>query len=120
MTEETPPVPAAQVNGGGQANQQQVSVQVDVSKMEQVYTNFFRLSLSSSFEEILVDLGMHSGIMIPGGMEPITLTHRMVLNPFAAKRLAESLRQLIGRYEQLFGVLETDTQRRFRTPPRQG
>jgi len=99
------------------AGQQQVSVQVDVSKMEQVYTNFFRLSLSSSFEEILVDLGMHSGIMIPGGMEPIQLTHRVVLNPYAAKRLAESLRQLIARYEQLFGVLETETQRRFRNPP---
>ena len=46
----------------------QVQVQVDVSKMESLYCNFFRLSLSSSTEEILMDVGLHTGIMIPGGM----------------------------------------------------
>lgn len=92
----------------------QVAVQVDVSKMTPVYCNFFRLSLSSSTEEILMDVGLHTGIMIPGGMEPITLTHRLVMNPFVAKRLIESLRQIVVRHEQAFGVLEVDPQKRLR------
>ena len=94
---------------------QQVQVQVDVSKMQAIYTNFFRLSLSSSTEEILMDVGLHTGIMIPGGMEPIQLTHRLVMNPYVAKRLIESLRQIVGRHEQAFGAIEVDPQKRLRS-----
>ena len=92
----------------------QVSVQVDVSKMDTVYTNFFRLCLSSSTEEILMDVGLHTGIMVPGGMEPITMTHRLVMNPFVAKRLIESLRQIVNRHEAAFGAIEVDPQKRLR------
>jgi len=92
-----------------------VQVQVDVSKMETLYANFVRLSLSSSTEEIVMDVGLHTGILAPGGMEPITLTHRLVMNPFVAKRLLESLRQIVGRHEQAFGALEIDPQKRLRT-----
>jgi hypothetical protein len=106
MAEETPLTPAGQP--------QQVQVQVDVSKMAAVYTNFFRLSLSSSTEEILMDVGLHTGIMVPGGMEPIQLTHRLVMNPFVAKRLIESLRQIVARHEQAFGAMEVDPQKRLR------
>ncbi len=106
MAEETPLTPAGQP--------QQVQVQVDVSKMAAVYTNFFRLSLSSSTEEILMDVGLHTGIMIPGGMEPIQLTHRLVMNPFVAKRLIESLKQIVARHEQAFGAMEVDPQKRLR------
>jgi hypothetical protein len=98
----------------------QVQVQVDVSKMESLYCNFFRLSLSSSTEEILMDVGLHTGIMIPGGMEPISLSHRLVMNPFVAKRLIESLKQIVVRHEQAFGVLELDPQKRLRSAPKPG
>jgi hypothetical protein len=91
-----------------------VQVQVDVSKMETVYANFVRLSLSSSTEEVVMDVGLHTGILTPVGMEPIQLTHRLVMNPFVAKRLLESLRQIVARHEQAFGVLEVDPQRRLR------
>ncbi|MCZ2344328.1 MAG: hypothetical protein LC104_21420, partial [Bacteroidales bacterium] len=37
-----------------------VQIQVDVSKMEPVYCNFFRLSLSSSTEEVLMDVGLQT------------------------------------------------------------
>jgi hypothetical protein len=109
MSEETAAQPAPQA---GQPVQ--VQVQVDVSKLQALYCNFFRLSLSSSTEEILMDVGLHTGIMIPGGMEPITLTHRLVMNPFVAKRLIESLRQIVNRHEQAFGALEVDPQKRLR------
>jgi hypothetical protein len=94
---------------------QSIQIPVDASKMQTIYCNFFRMSLSSSTEEILMDLGVHSGIMAgPNTAEPIQLTQRLVLNPFVAKRVLESLRQIMGRYEQMFGVVETDPQRRLR------
>ena len=91
-----------------------VQVQVDVSKMETLYANFVRLSLSSSTEEVVMDVGLHTGILTPGGMEPIQLTHRLVMNPFVAKRLLDSLKQIVSRHEQAFGALEVDPQRRLR------
>jgi len=100
------------------AQPMQVQVQVDVSKMQSLYCNFFRLSLSSSTEEILMDVGLHTGIMVPGGMEPIHLTHRLVMNPFVAKRLIDSLKQIVARHEQAFGVLEIDPQKRLRAGAR--
>jgi hypothetical protein len=94
----------------------QIQIPIDVSKMQSVYCNFFRLSLSSSTEEVLMDIGLHTGIMPgPNAVEPIHLSHRIVLNPYVAKRLMESLRQIIARHEQAFGVLELDPQRRLRS-----
>ena len=115
--EPTPPGAAPTTPPAGQAVAGQpmsVQVQVDVSKMETVYCNFVRLSLSSSTEEVVMDAGMHTGILTPAGMEPIQLTHRLVMNPFVAKRLLESLRQIVARHEQAFGALEVDPQRRLR------
>lgn len=99
----------------GQPPPAQIQIPVDASKMQTVYANFFRLSLSSSMEEVLIDIGMHTGIMqAPNVAEPLQFTHRLVLNPFVAKRLMDSLRQIIARHEQLFGVLEVDAQKRLR------
>jgi hypothetical protein len=93
----------------------QIQIPIDVSKMESVYCNFFRLSLSSSTEEILMDVGLHTGIMTaPNAVEAIHLSHRVVLNPYVAKRLLQSLQQIIARHEQAFGALELDPQRRLR------
>lgn len=92
-----------------------VQVQVDVSKMQTIYANFVRLSLSSSTEEVVMDVGLHTGILTPAGMEPITLTHRLVMNPFVAKRLLQSLQQIVVRHEQAFGAIEVDPQKRLRT-----
>ncbi len=104
--------PDAVTNAAAQPNS--VQVQVDVSKMETLYANFVRLSLSSSTEEVVMDVGLHTGILTPGGMEPIQLTHRLVMNPFVAKRLLDSLKQIVSRHEQAFGALEVDPQRRLR------
>ena len=109
-TNPTPPATTPQVAGQPTS----VQVQVDVSKMETIYANFVRLSLSSSTEEVVMDMGLHTGILTPGGMEPITLTHRLILNPYVAKRLLGSLAQIVQRHEQAFGALEVDPQKRLR------
>jgi hypothetical protein len=119
MPDETPPAGALPLPPAQPAAQPQIQIPIDLSKMETVYTNFFRLSLSSSTEEVLMDIGVHSGIMTqPGMVEPIHLTKRLVMNPFVAKRVMESLRQIVARYEQMFGVIDTDPQRRLRGGPR--
>lgn len=111
----TPLTPAAGQQGQGT----QVSMQVDLSKMQTLYCNFFRLSLGGGQEEVLMDVGLHSGIVMSTGstpvMEPIQMTHRLVMNPFVAKRLLESLKYIVSRYEQAFGVLEVDPMKRLRT-----
>ena len=38
----------------------------------------------------------------------IQLTHRLVLSPFAAKRLSLMLNRLIGEYEQRYGALNLE------------
>jgi hypothetical protein len=92
-----------------------IQIPIDVAKMESIYCNFFRLSLSSSTEEVLMDIGIHTGILTAANaVEPIHLTHRVVLNPFVAKRLLQSLQQIVARHEQAFGALELDPQRRLR------
>lgn len=101
------------------AQQTPIQIPIDVSKMESIYCNFFRLSLSSSTEEILMDIGLHTGILASqNSVEPIHLSHRVVLNPFVAKRLLQSLQQIIARHEQAFGAMELDPQRRLRAGQR--
>jgi hypothetical protein len=113
MSEEVKAAEAAPA--AGQQQQQSIQIPIDISKMEQIYCNFFRLSLSSSTEEVLMDIGLHTGILTAANaVEPIHLTHRIVLNPFVAKRLLQSLQQIIARHEQAFGALELDPQRRLR------
>lgn len=41
----------------------------------------------------------------PQGALDIELNHRIVLSPFAAKRLSELLQQLMKEYEARYGVL---------------
>jgi hypothetical protein len=118
MAEEpTPLTPAGQQQQPAQGAQ--VAMQVDLSKLQTVYCNFFRLSLGGGQEEVLMDVGLHSGIVMSSGaapvMEPIQMTHRMVMNPYVAKRLLESLKYIVSRYEQAFGVLEVDPMKRLRT-----
>ena len=42
------------------------------------------------------------------------------MNPFVAKRLIESLKQIVVRHEQAFGVLELDPQKRLRSATKPG
>jgi hypothetical protein len=95
---------------------QQIQVQIDDSEMASVYVNFFRVT--GNPDEVLLDLGMYSQVIAPGGPEPIELTHRLVMNFVTAKKLAEVLRVVVARHEQAFGVIEVDPNRRLRIQQR--
>ena len=114
-----PPMPNPTAAAQGQQGQQQQQIQVPINDgdMDNIYCNWFRVS--GNWDEVLVDVGFHSQVMAANGPEPVTLTHRMIMNFVNAKKLAEVLRVVVARHEQLFGVVEVDPNKRLRGNPQQ-
>ena len=68
------------------------------------YANF--CNASSTREEVVLNFGVsHDWERQPQDME-IELSHRIVLSPFAAKRLAQLLTKLVAEYESRYGELK--------------
>jgi hypothetical protein len=93
------------------AQQQMVQVEVDDSHTTALYANFCRVT--GSPEELIVDFGLNPQ---PVGMpkSPISVTQRIVMNYYTAKRLLHALHLSVQRHEAVFGVLETDIQKRVK------
>ena len=93
---------------------QQVRLRVDESKMATLYANAFRTN--GTAEEVMLDFGVN--LAFPAGPQQETpeivlqLSSRVIMNYYAAKRLAITLSQLIRRHEQQFGELELDVAKR--------
>src|SRR5262249_49734576 len=105
------PKPLGNPAGGPEA--QQVQIPVDASGLQALYANFFRVT--GTPEELVLDFGLNTQQQSPtGGPGAVKLSHRMVLSFYTAKRLLGALQWAIGRYENNFGVLETDFQKRMR------
>ena len=75
------------------------------------YANFCRVT--GSPEELIIDFGLNPQ---PVGMpkDPIEVKQRIIVNFFTAKRLLAALQMSVQRHEAVFGVLETDIQKRLR------
>jgi hypothetical protein len=91
--------------------QQQQQLQVDDSHITASYSNFCRVT--GSPEELIIDFGLNPQ---PVGMptSPIKVTQRIIVNFFTAKRLLAALSMSVQRHESVFGVLETDINKRLR------
>ena len=113
----TTPNPTAAAQGQQGQQQQQIQVPINDTDLENVYVNFYRVT--GNPDELLLDLGVYTQVMGPTGPQPIDLTHRLIMNYVNAKKLAEVLRVMVARHEQLFGVVEVDPQRRLRMNPQQ-
>jgi hypothetical protein len=101
---------------GQPAAQQQVpQFPTDYSQLSTVYTNFCRVSVTP--EELVLDFGLNTQ-MTPNPQEAIRLTHRVVMNFFTAKRLMNALIGVVSQFENTYGALELDFQRRVRAIPR--
>jgi len=99
----------------GAAQQQVRQIQVDESKMIKAYANFCRVT--PGFEELIIDFGLSpQPIGAPEPQQPIIIDQRLIVNYFMAKRLLAALAGSIQRFEQIFGVLETDVQKRVQAP----
>jgi hypothetical protein len=68
-------------------------------------------NVSSTREEVSVLLGTNQTMNMGQGEITIELTNRIILNPFAAKRLALILNGVIQQYESAFGSLPIENER---------
>src|SRR5437870_5670203 len=99
-----------------ETREQQVQIPVDAASLAAAYANFFRVT--GTPEELVLDFGLNTQQMTPTGPEAVKLSHRLVLSFYTAKRLLGALQWAVNRYENNFGVLETDFQKRMRGPIR--
>lgn len=110
-TETGTPAPAAPATAGDAQNQQQVQVQVNDQDALALYANFCRVT--GSPEELIIDFGLNpQPIGVP--KDPIQVKQRIIVNFFTAKRLLAALQMSVARHEAVFGVLETDINKRVR------
>ena len=113
----TPAKSGPEAASGGAATQQQASqIQVNESKAVTSYANFCRVT--GTPEELIVDFALNPQ---PTGVptKPIQIDQRIILNFYTAKRLLAALQMSLQRHEQVFGVLETDIQKRIRPSAQQ-
>jgi hypothetical protein len=110
--ETTKPEAAAPPAEQAQTQQQQpVQVQVEDDHAVATYANFCRVT--GSPEELIVDFGLNpQPVGVP--KDPIQVKQRIIVNFYTAKRLLAALQMSIARHEAVFGVLETDINKRVR------
>jgi hypothetical protein len=117
MAEESKKPDAAAPPAEQAQTQQPVQVQVNDDQAAATYANFCRVT--GSPEELIVDFGLNpQPIGVP--KEPIEVKQRIIVNFYTAKRLLAALQMSIARHEAVFGVLETDINKRVRPGLNQG
>ena len=106
------PVPNAEAQAmAGAAGQAPPQFSMDTSELSTIYTNFCHVTFTP--EELVLDFGLNTQTPpVPG--QPIKLTHRVVMNFYTAKRLRDGLHFAVSRFENLFGPMELDFQKRMR------
>lgn len=111
--ESTEVAPAAEQKAPAPAapQQQQFQIEVDDSHVVASYANFCRVT--GSPEELIIDFGLNPQPMgVP--KNPIAVSQRIIVNYFTAKRLLAAPSMSVQRHESVFGVLETDVQKRLK------
>ena len=105
--------PADAAAAAQQAQQQAaMQVQVDDSNVMALYANFCRVT--GSPEELIIDFGLNpQPVGVP--KDAIPVRQRIIVNYYTAKRLLAALQMSVQRHEAVFGVLETDIQKRLKT-----
>lgn len=76
----------------------------NVANLKSSYVNF--ANANSTREEIVINFGLNSSWDRAQPELEIELHHRIMMSPFAAKRLSELLVRLIAEYEARYGELK--------------
>ena len=97
-TEGLNPVNAANVNAANP------KVKWNVEHLKSTYVNF--ANANSTQEEVVLNFGMNNNWDRMANEVEIELAHRIVMSPFAAKRLADLLGKLISQYEGRYGTMK--------------
>lgn len=87
----------------------QPKVNWDDSNMETSYANV--VNAASTREEVIVLFGTNQSWKGAEDEVDVHLSNRIILNPFAAKRLAILLGGVVSAYEKRFGALGVEVQK---------
>jgi hypothetical protein len=79
-------------------------VKWNVEHLKSSYVNF--ANANSTREEVVMNFGLNTSWDRGQSEVEIELAHRLVMSPFAAKRLAELLNKLMTEYEGRYGELK--------------
>ena len=82
----------------------QPKVKWNVDRLKSSYVNF--ANANSTQEEVVLNFGMNNNWDRQASEVEIDLSHRIVMSPFAAKRLSELLAKLVTQYESRHGALK--------------
>jgi hypothetical protein len=85
-----------------------LKVRWDDSAMRTTYANV--CNVASTREEVTLLFGTNQTWHATQGEVSVRLTDRIILSPFAAKRLAILVGNIVGEYEKRFGPLNVERQ----------
>ena len=94
------------------------TVRWDDSNLKSSYANV--CNVSSTREEVVLVFGVNQAWERGQGEIRVQLSDRIILSPFAAKRLAELLGNVIREYENRFGTLNLEAGRAAEAAERKG
>jgi hypothetical protein len=80
------------------------AVRFNTSNLKSSYANV--CNATSSKEEVVLNFGLNQSWERATQELEVELTDRIVLSPFAAKRLSQLLAKLVGEYERRYGELK--------------
>jgi hypothetical protein len=112
MADTTPQTTPRQGNGSSAAEgaAKRPEVRWNDANMKSSYANV--VNVSSTREEVSLFFGTNQSWNTEKGSVNVSLDHRIILNPFAAKRLSLLLSNLLRQYESRFGTLDVEARER--------
>lgn len=96
---DTPEQPSAPV-----ADRGATKLKWNADNLKSSYVNF--ANANSTREEVVVNFGLNASWDRSQPEMEVELAHRIVMSPFAAKRLSELLSKLMNEYESRYGELK--------------
>jgi hypothetical protein len=103
-TEAEAPMPAAGEDAPKAQPRRETRLKVDASDLKSSYCNV--CNASSTREEMVINFGVNHDWDRGQAGADVRLLHRIILSPYAAKRVAELLGKLVGDYESKYGELK--------------
>lgn len=92
---------------------QQTQIRVDASNLKTTYANL--AAISANVSEFYLTFGLNTDPYSQSPAEPVRFESRIIMTPDAAKRLCLNLTATLQAYEQRFGIVELDLQKRIRS-----
>jgi len=95
--------PTTTPSGTDTGQQQPVRLRVDTSQLQSSYCNV--CNASSTREEVVLNFGVNHDWDRQAGAD-VKMLHRIILSPYAAKRVTQLLASLVKEYESRHGELK--------------